>query len=136
MVKKLIWEITKCLLIRYFYHPSYSDSGCNKFRLFSTNETLFVHPDKLGLYIKEDRFTNGRALYRHVDNYFHFYWINEYGGYWMVKFTTILLANWVENDESNFSCGLKRQKRFIFIDWRLCRLNDRLHSKWGLRWCE
>ena len=62
-----------------------SDSGCINIAIFSTGETLSVHPNKLGLFRKENRLTNGRVVYRHRDNYYHLYWINEYGGYWMVN---------------------------------------------------
>ena len=61
-----------------------SDSHCNKIAVFSTGKTFSIHPNKLGLYIRENRLANGKVVYRHRDNYYHLYWINEYGGYWMV----------------------------------------------------
>ena len=60
-----------------------------EFWLQSNGETLSIHSDKLGVYVPEERSVNDKQIYKHRDNKFYFYWINEYGGYWMVSKTHV-----------------------------------------------
>ena len=63
----------------------HAESGCRNIGLYSSGKTSAIHSEKLGLYVKENRLVNGRLVFRHRYNFYHLYWINEYGGHWIVS---------------------------------------------------
>ena len=69
----------------HFHYHSFIDSSCTKLALVSSGKASRLHSNNLGTYVKESRMLNGRSVYRHRDDSYFLYWINEFGGNWMVS---------------------------------------------------